>query len=62
MSSMTTIGFGIFSILYLVFILAIIGFVIWFMVQIIQTQRAKVRVLQEISSKMDSKSSNRDAF
>jgi len=59
---MTTIGFGIFSILYLVFILAIIGFVIWFMVQIIQTQRAKVRVLQEISSKMDSKSSNRDAF
>lgn len=53
MAGMTGIGFGLFSLLYMVFILALMGFGIWFMIQLITTQREKVRVLQEISSKMD---------
>lgn len=62
MSSFTTVGFGLFSLLYLLFVLALIGFVIWFMYQLIVTQREKVRVLQEISSKMDSQLKDPSSF
>ena len=62
MQGITTIGFGLFGLFYLLFVLAIIGFVIWFMIQLIQTQRAKVRVLEEISMKLDRPKSTRDTF
>ncbi|MBM7707140.1 flagellar biogenesis protein FliO [Chryseomicrobium aureum] len=62
MQGITTVGFGLFGLFYLVFVLAIVGFVIWFMVQLIQTQRAKVRVLEEISMKLDRPKSTRDNF
>lgn len=62
MQGITTVGFGLFGLFYLVFVLAIVGFVIWFIVQLIQTQRAKVRVLEEISMKLDRPKSTRDNF
>ncbi|WP_392455398.1 hypothetical protein ACF3OH_00975 [Chryseomicrobium aureum] len=62
MQGITTVGFGLFGLFYLVFVLAIVGFVIWFMVQLIQTQRAKVRVLEEISMKLDRQKAPQDTF
>lgn len=52
MSGIASVGFGLFSLLYMLFILALIGFVIWFMVQLITTQREKVQALQEISAQL----------
>ena len=50
MSSVATMG--LFSLIYMLFILALIGFVIWFMVQLITTQREKVQALKEISAQL----------
>lgn len=52
MSGIASVGFGLFSLLYMLFILALIGFVIWFMVQLITTQREKVQALKEISAQL----------
>lgn len=50
MSSVATVG--LFSLIYMLFILALIGFVIWFMFQLITTQREKVQALKEISAQL----------
>ncbi|MFC4355472.1 hypothetical protein ACFO0S_10460 [Chryseomicrobium palamuruense] len=52
MSGFASVGIGLFSLIYLLFILAMIGFVIWFMVQLIATQREKVQALKEISAQL----------
>lgn len=58
MSGIASVGFGLFSLLYMLFILALIGFVIWFMVQLITTQREKVKALQDISAQLKERNNN----
>lgn len=43
---------GLFSLFYMLFILALVGFVVWFMIQLITTQREKVQALKEISAQL----------
>lgn len=62
MTGFTSVGIGLFSLIYLLFILAMIGFVIWFMVQLIATQREKVQALKEISAQLKERNQSTTKF